>query len=67
MLPDSYVITSQDLQQALAKEDMTLQPVVENLKLEALANARAYEFAFVVQPVPLKGATGMAVAPVAIR
>lgn len=142
MLPDSYLITPQDLQQALAKENMTLQPgdavvintgwgklmgkdneryerrptglsaaagqwlvtqdpmliaadtccidarpgepglamsihammliqygihLVENLKLEALAAARAYEFAFVVQPVPLKGATGMSVAPVAIR
>ncbi len=142
MLPDSYLITAQDLQQALAKENMTLQPgdavvvrtgwsklmgkdnerfertpagltaaagqwlvtqdpmliaadnccldarpgepglgmpihtmmliqygihLVENLKLETLAAARAYEFAFIVQPVPLKGATGMTVAPIAIR
>ena len=41
--------------------------LIENLKLDALAGARAYEFAFVVQPLKLKGATGSAVAPVAIR
>jgi len=34
---------------------------------EALAAARAYEFAFIVQPLKLKGATGSAVAPMAIR
>jgi kynurenine formamidase len=142
MLPDSYQITPQDLQQALAKESLTLQPgdaviihtgwgklmgkeneryerrppglgsaagqwlasqdpmliaadnccidarpgepglmmpihgmmliqygihLIENLKLDALVQARAYEFAFVVQSIPLKGATGMSVAPVAIR
>jgi len=142
MLPDSYLITPDDLQQALAKENMKLQPgdaaiihtgwgqlmgkdneryerrttgltalagvwlasqdpmiiaadtccidarpgepgmqmaihsmmliqygihLLENLKLEPLVEAKAYEFAFVLQPVPLKGATGMSVAPVAIR
>ena len=41
--------------------------LIENLELEALAAARAYEFAFVVQPLKLKGATGSTVAPVAIR
>src|SRR4029077_11272581 len=41
--------------------------LIENLELEALATARAYEFAFIVQPLKIKGATGSAVAPVAIR
>jgi kynurenine formamidase len=41
--------------------------LIENLKLEKLANARVYEFAFVVQPLKIKGATGSTVAPVAIR
>ncbi|MEA2984847.1 MAG: hypothetical protein QOD94_1101 [Alphaproteobacteria bacterium] len=142
MLEPGYVITEQDLQQALAKENMTLQPgdivvintgwgkllgrdnpryekgspgigsaagqwlvtqdpmmiaadnccvevrpsvagtslpvhsmmliqhgiyLLENLRLEKLAAAGVYEFAFVVQPLKLKGATGSNVAPVAIR
>jgi kynurenine formamidase len=41
--------------------------LIENLELEALAAARAYEFAFMVQPLKIKGATGSAVAPIAIR
>ena len=41
--------------------------LLENLELEALATARAYEFAFIVQPLKIKGATGSAVAPIAIR
>jgi len=41
--------------------------LIENLELEALAEASADEFAFVVQPLKLKGATGSAVAPIAIR
>src|SRR5262247_387695 len=41
--------------------------LIENLELEALATARAYEFAFIVQPLKIKGATGSAVAPIAIR
>src|SRR5215467_878688 len=41
--------------------------LIENLELEALAAARAYEFAFIVQPLKIKGATGSAVAPIAIR
>jgi kynurenine formamidase len=41
--------------------------LVENLKLDALSSARVYEFAFVIQPLKLKGATGSTVAPVAIR
>ncbi len=142
MLPETYLITPEDLQQALARENLALQPgdavvihtgwgklrgkdnarygrsspglgvaagewlvrqdpmliaadnccvevrpsepqrnlpvhtmtlvqhgvyLLENLELEALAAARAYEFAFVVQPLKLKGATGSTVAPVAIR
>jgi kynurenine formamidase len=41
--------------------------LLENLELEALATARAYEFAFIVQPLKIKGATGSAIAPIAIR
>jgi kynurenine formamidase len=41
--------------------------LIENLQLEALATARAYEFAFIVQPLKIKGGTGSAVAPIAIR
>ena len=141
MLPETYAITAEDIQQALAREKLTLQPgdaviintgwgrlagkdnerygrsspglsvaagewiarqdpmlvaadncciearpptpslnaihsifliqhgihLLENLKLESLVAARAYEFAFVVQPLKLKGATGSTVVPVAIR
>jgi kynurenine formamidase len=140
-LPDTYAITPEDLQQALAREKLTLQPgdailiytgwgrllgednarygrtspgvtvaagewlaqqdpmligadncciearastqslneihailliqygihLVENMKLAALAEASAYEFAFIVQPLKLKGGTGSTVVPVAIR
>jgi kynurenine formamidase len=41
--------------------------LLENLKLEKLAGAQAYEFAFIMQPLKLKGATGSNVAPVAVR
>jgi kynurenine formamidase len=41
--------------------------LLENLKLEKLAGAQVYEFAFIMQPLKLKGATGSNVAPVAIR
>jgi kynurenine formamidase len=41
--------------------------LVENLELEALAAARAYEFAFIVEPLKIKGATGSAIAPIAVR
>jgi kynurenine formamidase len=142
MLADTYVITADDLQQALAKEKLTLQPgdaviintgygklmgkdnqryernspgisiaagqwlvsqnpmivgadncclevrpseahmslpihqmfliqyglhILENMKLEKLSAARAYEFAFIIQPLDMKGATGSAVEPVAVR
>jgi kynurenine formamidase len=41
--------------------------IVENLKLDELAAKRAWEFAFVMQPLKLKGATGSTVAPIAVR
>ncbi|MGQ0737287.1 MAG: cyclase family protein [Acidobacteriota bacterium] len=41
--------------------------LLENLKLDELAVKRAYEFAFVVQPLKIQGATGSTVAPIAIR
>ena len=143
VLPDSYEITPQDLEQALARQRLTLQPgdailihtgwgthwnvdnaryvksapgigvaaaqwlakqdpmlvgsdnwsvevapnpdpdlslpvhqvmlvvngihIVENMKLDVLAAQRAQEFAFVVQPLKIKGGTGSTVAPIAIR
>jgi kynurenine formamidase len=41
--------------------------LMENLELEQLAAAGATEFAFIVQPLKIKGATGSAIAPMAIR
>ncbi len=41
--------------------------LVERMKLDELASRQAYEFAFVVQPLKLQGATGSTVAPVAIH
>ena len=41
--------------------------LLENMKLDELASARAYEFALVVQPLKIQGGTGSTVAPVAIR
>jgi kynurenine formamidase len=41
--------------------------LLENLKLDELAAKRVYEFAFVVQPLKLQGATGSTVAPMAVR
>jgi len=41
--------------------------LLENLKLEELAAARAYEFALMVQPLKIEGATGSTVAPIAVR
>ena len=40
--------------------------LVERMKLDELASNQVYEFAFVVQPLKLEGATGSTVAPVAI-
>jgi len=41
--------------------------LLENLKLDELVAKRAYEFAFIVQPLKIKGGTGSTVAPVAVR
>ena len=41
--------------------------ILENLKLDQLVAAGAAEFAFVIQPLKLQGASGSTVAPVAIR
>jgi kynurenine formamidase len=41
--------------------------LLENLRLDELAAARAHEFALVVQPLKLQGGTGSTVAPMAIR
>ena len=41
--------------------------LLENLKLDELASKNVYEFAFIMQPLKLDGATGSTVAPVAVR
>ena len=41
--------------------------LVENLKLDELAEKRVQEFAFMMQPLEIQGGTGSTVAPVAIR
>jgi len=41
--------------------------LLENVMLEELAAAGATEFAFIVQPLKIKGGTGSAVAPIAVR
>jgi kynurenine formamidase len=41
--------------------------LLENMKLDELAAKKAYEFAFVMQPIKMQGATGSTVAPVAVR
>jgi len=41
--------------------------LLENMKLDELAAKKAYEFAFVVQPLKIKGGTGSTVTPIAIR
>jgi kynurenine formamidase len=41
--------------------------LLENLKLDELAAKRAYEFAFIVEPLKIQGASGSTVAPIAIR
>jgi kynurenine formamidase len=41
--------------------------LLENLDLEALARDKAFEFAFVVLPLKIKGGTGSTVAPIAIK
>lgn len=41
--------------------------LLENLKLDQLAAKRVHEFAFVVQPLKIRGGTGSTVAPIAVR
>ncbi|MGH9672645.1 MAG: cyclase family protein [Bryobacteraceae bacterium] len=41
--------------------------LLENLDLEALARDRVSEFAFIVQPLKIKGGTGSTVAPIAVK
>ena len=41
--------------------------LIESLKLDELYAKRTYEFAFIVQPLTIKGATGSSLAPVAVR
>ena len=41
--------------------------LLENLDLEAMSRDKVYEFALIVQPLKLKGATGSTVAPIAVR
>lgn len=41
--------------------------LIENVRLDELAAARAYEFAFIVQPLKIRGGTGSTVSPTAIR
>src|SRR5262249_21142112 len=40
---------------------------LENLKLDELAAKGVYEFAFMVQPLKLQGASGSTVSPIAVR
>ena len=41
--------------------------LLENMKLDELAAKKVYEFAFVMQPLKMKGFSGASVAPTAIR
>ena len=41
--------------------------LVEKFKLDELAAAQVYEFAFILQPLKIQGGTGSTIAPVAIR
>ena len=40
---------------------------LENMKLDELAAKRVYEFAFMMQPLKIKGGSGSTVAPIAVR
>jgi kynurenine formamidase len=41
--------------------------LLENMKLDELAQKQVYEFAFVMQPLKIQGGTGSTVSPIAIR
>ena len=41
--------------------------LIESLKLDELVDREIYEFAFIVEPLKLRGATGSAIAPIAVH
>jgi kynurenine formamidase len=41
--------------------------LLENVKLDELATKRVHEFAFIVEPLKIRGGTGSTVAPIAVR
>jgi kynurenine formamidase len=41
--------------------------ILENLKLDELAAKRVHEFAFMMQPLKIKGGTGSTVTPIGVR
>jgi kynurenine formamidase len=41
--------------------------LLENLKLDELVSKQVYEFAFIMEPLKLQGATGSTVSPIAVR
>lgn len=41
--------------------------LIESLKLDELTEREIYEFAFIVEPLKLRGATGSAIAPIAVH
>ena len=41
--------------------------LLENLKLDELAQKQVYEFAFMLQPLKIQGGTGSTVSPIAVR
>ncbi len=41
--------------------------LIENVKLDELASKRIQEFAFIVEPLKIRGGTGSTVAPIAVR
>jgi kynurenine formamidase len=55
------------LEEALSCWPSTGIHLLENLKLDELAAKRIYEFAFIIEPLKIQGATGSTVAPIAIR
>jgi len=41
--------------------------LLENMKLDEIAARRLYEFALILEPLKIQGATGSTVAPIAIH
>jgi kynurenine formamidase len=41
--------------------------LLENMRLEELAAKKVHEFAFMMQPLKVKGGSGSTVAPIAVR